>query len=468
MIGRQLAQMLCALVLARILGPSTYGVISAATVYVTLTTLLLDQGLAAALVQRPMISERLPGAVATANLATGLVLAVATWLAAPAIADFFHTPALTLLLRVLGLGLMLKALAVTPRAMQQRGLRFRMIAIADIAGGGIGAAAGISAALLGEGSWSMAWQVLVTDCLIAGWLLVKTRGAAPNFRIAEVRSVLPFSLRIFASNGLAFLSRNADNILVGRFLGVFALSNYSMAYRVLVIPVQMIGQTVNRVAFPTFSRLAEDTARLGVSLLRISALLSFAAVLPMTLAAVASRQLIEIVLGPAWATTAPVLTILAIAGARETVFIITASLMRAKGRGKLMLRYEWLATGLQLTGIGVGLSFGLIGVALGYTLAGFLLTPVLLLIQRRLVGIHIKQQLSAILPPVHAAAWGACGYLAVSFVGWGQVATVVAGTAAYCLLGFAVLWLAHRQALLHTVAEGLLILGRRSKTAGAA
>ena len=68
--GRQASQIVSALVLARVLGPETYGVISAATVYVTLTTLVLDQGLAAALVQRPVISRSLPGAVATANLLT--------------------------------------------------------------------------------------------------------------------------------------------------------------------------------------------------------------------------------------------------------------------------------------------------------------------------------------------------------------------------------------------------------------
>ena len=74
-LGRQISQLLAALVLARVLGPDHYGVISAATIYVTLTTLVLDQGMAAALVQRPVISRALPGAVATANLLTAVVLA---------------------------------------------------------------------------------------------------------------------------------------------------------------------------------------------------------------------------------------------------------------------------------------------------------------------------------------------------------------------------------------------------------
>ena len=166
-LGRQVPQFVAALVLARILGPENYGVISAATVYITLTTLVLDQGLAAALIQRPTLDRALPGAVATVNLVSAALLAGLTWLLAPAVAAFFSAPELAPLLRVLGLGLLLKGLAVTPRAVLQRELAFRPIGVADIGGGVLGAAAGITAAVLGAGTWSMAVQVLLTDLVIA-------------------------------------------------------------------------------------------------------------------------------------------------------------------------------------------------------------------------------------------------------------------------------------------------------------
>jgi len=469
-LGRQLSQMVCALVLARVLGPETYGVISAATVYVTFTTLLLDQGLAAALVQRPVLSRLAPGAVATANLLCGLVLALVTILAAPAVADFFRAPALTGLLQVLGAGLLIKALAITPRAVNLRLMRFRVIGIADIAGGVIGAVGGITAALLGAGIWSMAVQVILTDLVIAVVLQLRTHGVRPNHHLGELVDILPFSLRLFGSNALAFASRNLDNILVGRFLGVTALSLYSMAYRVLVIPVQMIGQTVNRVTFPMFSRLAEDQQRLGRTLIKVTELLSFATIPGMLLIAVASPELIDVVLGSEWAATAPVLTILAVAGARETVFSVTQSLMRAKGVGKLVLRYEILATGMQLTGIIIGLQFGLVGVALGFTIAGFLLSPVMLLIQRSLSGAHVRTLLGRMLRPLHASLWGVAGYLGIRLIGWSEAATLLVGGVAYVLLAGAVLLIIHRAALKRAVsaAREIFVPGRGRASAPAA
>jgi O-antigen/teichoic acid export membrane protein len=456
-LGRQLSQLLAALVLARVLGPDDYGVISAATVYATLTTLLLDQGLAAAVVQRPVISRSLPGAVATVNLLTAALLATVTWFAAPAVAAFFSAPELTGLLQILGLGLLLKGIAVTPRALQQRQLGFKTIGVADIGGGVIGALAGITAVLLGAGIWSMAVQVLVTDAIIAAGLIAFTRGYPPNLHLQELRSILPFSVRIFSSNALAFLSRNADNVMVGRFLGVKSLSLYSMAYRVLVIPVQMVGQTMNRVAFPTFSRLADQRERLAEGLLKTTELLAFAAVPVMSLVAVAAPELVAIVLGQAWAAAAPVLTILAIAGARETVFSVTHSLMRALGRGKLILRYELLATGCQVSGIVVGLQFGVTGVALGLTAAGFLLVPVLLVIQRRLTGVKISSQLLRIAAP---------GYLLIRWLDAGMFFTLLVGSGAYILVALACLLVAHRPALRRALGGGKEIFGGRSAAQG--
>lgn len=459
-IGRQLSQIVAALVLARLLGPSSYGVVSAATVYVTFTTLLLDQGLAAALVQRPVLSRRAPGAVASANLLCAAVLGGTTWAVAPLLAHFFHSESLTEPVRALGLGLLVKAAAITPRAMSQRALDFRTIGLADIAGGVVGALAGISSAVLGAGVWAMVVQVLSTDLVIAVLLLARVRQTLPNRHLDELRTILPFSLRIFASNGLAFLSRNLDNILVGRLLGVTALSFYSMAYRVLVIPVQMIGQTTNRVTFPLLSRSAQDRERLARDVARITELLAFVTVPAMGLAAVAAPELVGIALGPRWAATAPVLMILSIAGARETVFTVTQSLMRATGAGRLILRYEILASVVQLSGIVIGLQFGLVGVALGITSAGFLLSPVLLLIQRRLCGLRIRSQLRRLAVPTHAALWAAGSFLLLREVGWGQIPTLAVGSFCYVAVGAAVLRLVHPAATRRASASVTTILRR--------
>ncbi len=468
-LGRQGFQILFALVVARILGPASYGVVSAATVYVTLSALLLDQGVSSALVQRRDLDPRAPGAAVSVNLLFGLVCAVVTWGLADLVALFFQAPALAPILRVLAVGLLVKALAIAPRAMLLRGLRMRAVAVADIAGAGVGATAGITAALAGAGPAAIVFMTVGGDLVSAVVLVVAGRGPVPNLDFRAFTPLLRYGVKVFATNGVAYLSRNTDNVLVGRLLGVTALSYYSMGYRILVIPVQFIGQSVNRVMFPVFSRHADDRAELARQLVTATELLAMVTVPAMALLACAAPQLVLVVLGGAWLPAAPLMAVLALAGARETIFYITPALTRATGRAGLNLWFELGSTAVQVTGIVIGLQYGVQGVAVGYAVAGFALTPVLLLLQRTLTGVRIVSQLGALIAPVHAAIWASGAYLVIAVLldGLPQVVILAAGAAGFAAVLCAVLWLVHPDVTARQLARLAQIAGRRAGHRGA-
>lgn len=449
--GRQVFQLLFAVVLARLLGPEAFGVVSLATVYVTASALLLDQGLSAALVQRRTLGRHVPGATATVNLATGVLLALLTLALAGPVAGFFRTPALETVLLLLAPALLLKAVAIAPRAVLARDLRMRPVGTADLAGAALGCVAGLVAAGLGAGVLALVVQTVVSDAVVAVLLLAGARGPVPNLRLRELVPSLRFSVQVFATAGVAFLSRNLDNVLVGRVLGAGPLAFYGMAYRVLVLPVQLIGQTVNRVMFPAVARMADDPARLRSTMLAATRLLALAAVPPMALAAASAWQLVDVVLGPEWLPAAPLVAVLALAGARETVLYPTPALMKGLGRGGAVLRLELLSTAVQVTGVVVGLAHGLLGVAVGYALAGVAMTPVLLRVQRSLAGVRAGEQARAVAPAVHASLWAAGAYLLVGLTPWGSLPTLVAGTAAFVAVLLVVLGTVHRRTTLQTV-----------------
>lgn len=459
-LSRQGMQILSALALARILGPASYGIISAASIYITFVSLLLDQGLSAALVQRPSLDKRMPGAAATLNITMSVVIAAATWFLAPSLADFFHAPELALVLQLLAVILPLKALAITPRAMLSRALRFDGIAWSDMVGAVAGAVAGVAAALSGASYFAIVYQVAVTDLLAAIILLVFCKGPMPNFHLGSVVPLLGFSLHVFATNFLAYFSRNVDNILVGRFLGVTSLSLYGMAYRVLVVPVQLVGQTVNRVMFPAFSRMAHDRDLVRVSLLNSTRLLAIAVIPAMVLVACAAPHLVAVVLGAEWMPAAPLISILALGGARETIFYITPTLMKGMGHARLNLGYEIVAGLVQVGGIVIGLQFGILGVAVGLTAAGFLLTPILLIIQSKMCGIRIRSQLGALVPAAHASFWGAAAYLALSLAPLSNILVIVLGTLSFVAAALLVLVLFHRKAARWVRSQTYLLVSR--------
>ena len=268
------------ILLARLVGPEAFGIVAQAIVYIAIVGLLLDQGFSSALIQRPQVDEDMPGAVVSVNLVVGTALMLMTIAIASVWADFMGTPELTLVVVFLAPTLVLRSACVTPRAMLLRRMRFRTIAAVDVTAAIAGGAIGVTAALLDASYWALVVQIVVTDLVMLLMLLMAGVGIRPNRQLERLHEIMAFSWRAFAAGLLInSVSRNIDNLLVGKFQGPEALAFYGLAYRLLLLPVQLLSMTVGAVLFPAFSRRAEDLADIRSDLTRATRTLA-ALVLP--------------------------------------------------------------------------------------------------------------------------------------------------------------------------------------------
>ena len=461
MVGRQGAILVFSVFLARLLGPTSYGVVAQASVYITLTTLLLDQGLSASLISQHAVSRRAAGTAVTVNLLLALVFAAVTVPLAEPLAVFLHTPELVLVLPVLGAGLLLKAAQIVPRMLLMRTLDFRAIAVSDVGSAVAGGILGVVAGLIGFGYWAIVVQLVSSDLLAAIVLIVAARPPLPALAFRSLAGSAGFGARVFTGNLLSFVSRNIDNLLVGRFFGPTQLAYYSLAYRVLLSPVQMVGQVVTRVLFPAISRVRDDHARVSALTLRCIRAIAFVSFPFMAFVAVSAPDTVVTVLGPRWLPAVLVLQILAVTGARQAVTSINGSVLLGMARSDLHLRFNIAAAVVQVGGIVAGLPFGIVGVATGYTIAGLVLTPVIGWLQKHLVGTSYTAQAGSVLPALHGAAWLVAVYLLLDLtpIGAGPRIAIglVAGVAAYAL----VLRFVHPRTWRAVVADGRGLLPDR-------
>ncbi len=427
-VGREACRVVFTVALARMVGPEGFGIVAQAVVYIGIVGLLLDQGFSSALIQRPRLSEGLAGAVVTVNLAVGALLAAVTVAVAPAWAAFMHTPELTAVLTVLSCSMVVRALAITPRALLMRHMEFRRIGIADIAGAATGGVLGVVAAVLGAGYWALVVQIVATDLVMALVMLLAGAASRPSLRLRRLREIAGFSWRAFAAGILInSVSRNIDNLLVGRFQGPQQLAFYGLAYRLLLLPVQLATTTIGAVLFPAFSRLAEDLDALRAEMARVTRALSVLALPGMALVAASAPQVVLLVFGHDWTPAVPIVQILAMVGALQAVYQPTTTpLILGLGHASLNLRLAWLTTVVATAGIVAGLPFGALGVAIGYTSATALLIPVEWFVRRKLLGLSVRGQIGMLAPGVHVAAWVAAAYLLVSATVPGHDAVVLA------------------------------------------
>jgi PST family polysaccharide transporter len=359
------------MILARLLGPSTFGLMSAAFVVVGLSYVISDMGVGYALVQRRDLDERVFGTAITVSLLTGCLLYGAVWLISEPVGAFFNQPRLPTLLKALAIVFPLRSLSVPTDAVLQRNLDFGAIARVDVASYVLGNfGLGIALAFAGYEIWALGGAFL-GEALVRTALLLRLSPyqPRPRFDAGDARSLVHFGTGVTITRVANYLALQSDKIVVGRMLGTVTLGAYERAYQLMVMPANLIGQVVGRVLFPAASRVQHDPQAIRSSYRRSLSLTALVTLPLSVVIVILDRELVFVVLGRGWETAVPAFEILGAALLFRTSYKITGELIRAAGA---VYREAWRQIVYALAVLAGGLAgapWGLSGVAIGVVAA---------------------------------------------------------------------------------------------------
>jgi PST family polysaccharide transporter len=378
------------LVLARILSPDDFGLVSLATVFVGFFGLFVEQGFAQAIIQRRTLE---PGHLDSAFwlcASLGLVLTgVAFALAAP-ISDLIGQPDFAPLMRGLSPTLFIGGLASTPEAILKRDLAFRSLAVRTVIGSVAGGVVGVLAAVLGAGAWSLVLQLLVQTVVstIVLWLAVPWR---PGFDVsmARLRELFSFGINIIGMSFLNFLNRRSDDFLIAAVLGTTALGYYTVAYRILLLTTEVMTQTIDAVTLPTFARVQDDLGRLRDAYLMATRISSSIGTPVFIGLAAAAPQLIPVVFGAKWEPAVGVAQILGFIGVVHASLYFNDSVLVAIGRPRDAVVVTAISAFANVVAFAATVHWGIEAVAAAYVIRGYLLSPVWIQAVRRYIPFSV-------------------------------------------------------------------------------
>ncbi|WP_422773451.1 lipopolysaccharide biosynthesis protein [Plantactinospora sp. WMMC1484] len=334
--GRIGSSILVTFLLARLLGPTEFGLVAMATVFITVAQTLIQQGLVSAIVQRDRLTrEHLDGAFVVLVLA-GLVIGGLTAAASPLWALANRAPELTAICVALSPLVLLQGLSIVPEAVLRRELRFRAVAIRTLLASLLSGVVGVVLALVGAGLWALVAQQLVNAVvgLVVLWVVCPWRPSRRP-RLAGIRELLVFSAHS-ANAGLALmLSSKADVIFTGLFFGPVATGIYRLAARLPDMLVDVTVRSLQQVALPSLSRLQRDRTALAAQLNQLQHLGALAGLPVLGVLAAAAHPLVTL-LGPQWAGTEVPLRLLCLFGAVNVYGVLLGPALQAIGQpGKL-------------------------------------------------------------------------------------------------------------------------------------
>lgn len=297
----------------RHLTPAAFGLVALANAFVLLLGILTSSGFATYLVRAPRIGRRLFSTAFWTSAGIGLVLYLLLLLAAPLLSTAFREPALRDVVRWLAVVVVVNGLASAPQAMLQREFRFRQLALRTIAASVIGSVVAIVLAALGAGVWALVAQSVITACVstIAIWAASPMR-AALVFSVADMRRILGFGGQMLLTDLLLQARDRGEEFTLGLVGSATVLGQWSVASRLVKLVQDTATQVINQVSTPSLARLQGDPARLhrgyATSMAAAGALLFPV----MGWFALMSRDLVPLVMGEQWRSTAAVASIIAI------------------------------------------------------------------------------------------------------------------------------------------------------------
>jgi PST family polysaccharide transporter len=199
------------------------------------------------------------------------------------------------------------------------------------------------------------------------WIVSGWRPGLPR-RNSGVGSMLAFGGHLTGFNLLNYVTRNADNVLIGRFLGPGPLGIYSKAYALLIFPVQQINAPVNGVVLPALSRLQNQPDRYRRYYLRAVEGLAFIGMPIIIFACVDARPLVLTFLGSKWTGAVIIFRLLVPAALVGTINSAPAWIFTSLGKTDRQFLWAAISSPIILAGFILGLKWGAAGVAASFSI----------------------------------------------------------------------------------------------------
>ncbi len=370
----QIVFVLFGIFLARILSPAVFGVVGMVTMFTNFAALFIDMGFGVALIQKKEADNEHFSSVFWLNLGIGCFLYLLFFFLAPLFSIFFHQPQLTILVRVICLSFIISSLTSVQSNLLVRELKFKQKVLFNWISVILGYSVAFFLALNGYGVWAVVWMTLVTATSnsLLYWISSDWR---PSFLFNKnkIKELSKFGFNVLGDTSVNYWSRNFDNFIIGRVLGSTQLGLYTRAYSLMLLPLRNISSVITKVMFPAFSKKQDDVASIKrhyLQIIKYISLVTFPAMIGLSLV---SREFVLLFFGKNWIGMIPVLAILSLVGAVQSIFSLNGMIYNSLGKAHIAFKVSLLVNVVLIIAFTIGVNFGIVGMAWSYLIASVLL-----------------------------------------------------------------------------------------------
>ncbi len=426
------------IILARLLLPADYGLIGMLSIFIAISSSLVNSGLGAGLVQNIHRTEIDFSTVFVFNLAVSILIYFILFFSAPLIANFYDTPQLVLLTRVISLNIIINSFAIVQRTRLTIDIDFKTMAKVNVVSVFVGGIIAMIFAFKGAGVWALVIKQLI-ESFIALIMLFYFSRWWPSFlfSLKSFKKLFGFGSKILVTGLYASSVIEVYNIAIGKVYSASDLGYYNRAKGFAEMTAGTVTSILSQVTFPILATLQEDKEKLVSVYRRLITMTSFFIFPAMTLLALNADPFIRYFLTEKWAPAIVLLQWLAFARVFYPIGVINLNMLNAVGRSDLYLKVDISKLPMVIIALIVTIPLGIKAIVIGHVITSFISFFINAYMPGKMFGYGSFSQIRDMLPVLISTLIMAVSVYFVMMLTGSLLLKMIIG----CLTGVTVYWI---------------------------
>ena len=435
----QLVNIIVNVILARMLLPSDYGLLSLVMVFISIADIMVNYSFSNALIQKKDSDAIDFSSVFYFNIFFSLLIYFCLYLGAPVIADYFEHTELVSIVRILALRIIIVSLNSVQQAYVSKKMLFKKFFFSTLGGTVAAAFLGIYLAMNGFGVWALVGQYLINPIIdtMVLWFTVRWR-PIPQFSFSRLKTLFGFGGKLLFSGILDRAYIELRSVIIGKKYSSIDLAYYKNGEQYPQILINNINVSISAVFFPALSKEQDnidDVRKMLSTMVRMSAYIVFPCMVGM---AVVAENVIEILLTEKWLECVPYLQIACFTYAFYPIHTANLDVLKALGKTDMMLKLEVLKKAIGIVLLICAVKYGVLAIALSAVVQTIIAFFVNTFSNKRILYYGWCQQVKDILPSIvnsfimGVVVWGIGSRISNIYIG--LLIQIVSGIVVYFIL----------------------------------
>lgn len=401
-IGVQMLQLVITIVLARVLGPDDYGLMAIILVVVNFVSIFINSNISSYLVYVKDINKQALFTALIVNLSISIALSFLLFVCADKIADFYSSPALTDLIRMMIVIIPFSSIssiynAYAIKMSLHKSLFFRNMIALPVSG-----ILALILAFYGFGVWALVWQQVSYNILLAVIIVITIKIDVDGkwmFDRNRLKPMLSYGGYTLMSSFIAFIGDNINDLIIGKKISSEHLGYYNRGNALPGTITNVVNNVLTGVFFPAFSSYNHDVSLLKEKCRKTIRVLYFVFFPLMFGLIVCAKPFVSVVLTEKWADAVPIIQMACLYFCAIPYLQTCSQVYLAAGSMKIRTTGEVIKLLSTILLLIFFVGYGIVAVAFSRVLVALIMIFFSIIVNSYMMNYSIREFLSDIIKP---------------------------------------------------------------------